>query len=52
MVYRWGTKLKRLDFYAPNARYRLKGQMKEKSLSYMLLVLKKWYIDEGQNWQN
>lgn len=52
MVHRWGIKLRRLDFYAPNARYHLKGQKKEKSLSHIILVLKKWCTIEEQNWQD
>ena len=40
MVHRWGTKLTKLDFYAPNARYHLKGQKKEENLSHMLVLLK------------
>ena len=39
--------MKRLDFYASNATYHLKGQKKQKSLSHMLLVLKKMVQRRG-----
>ena len=52
MVHKWGTKLTKLDFYAPNARYHLKGQKKEKkSISYASCT-KNWYTVEGQNWKD